>query len=134
MDDIYVGRLMTSDPITVAPETPIVEAAETMLDNEVSSLLVTDADGHLVGILTSTDFVHNVADEDADHTETVESHMTTDVITVGAQDPIGSAADQLIEHGVHHLPVVDDVEGLVGILSTTDLTGYLSRVQSPSPS
>lgn len=134
MEDIYVGRLMTTDPLTVSPETSMADAAATMLDEEVSSVLVTDGAEGLVGILTTTDFVEVVANDDADREATVESVMTRDLVTIGTQDPIDDAADLLIERGIHHLPVVDEAEGLVGILSTTDLTGYVSRIQSPSPS
>lgn len=134
MEDIYVGRLMTTDPLTVSPETTLEDAAATMLDEDVSSVLVTDDADGLLGILTTTDFVGVVANDDADRETTVESVMTADLVTVGTQDPIDDAADLLIEGGIHHLPVVDDAEGLVGILSTTDLTGYVSRIQSPSPS
>lgn len=134
MDDIYVGRLMTSAPLTVSPTATLAEAAETMLAEDVSSVLVTDEADGLVGILTTTDFVELVSTDETDRTATVDSVMTTDLVTVGAQDSIDDAADLLIERGVHHLPVVDEGEGLVGILSTTDLTGYVSRIQSPSPS
>jgi acetoin utilization protein AcuB len=49
-----VGDVMTSDPITVAPDDTIQEAAECMMDNQVSGLPVVEND-HVVGILTESD-------------------------------------------------------------------------------
>jgi acetoin utilization protein AcuB len=49
-----VRDVMTSDPITVAPADTIQEAAERMLDNQVSGLPVVEAD-HVIGILTESD-------------------------------------------------------------------------------
>jgi CBS domain-containing protein len=59
--------------------------------------------------------------------------MTTDVATTTAQASIVDAANEMVERGFHHMPVVDDEAGVIGMLSTTDLTGYISSVQQPSP-
>jgi CBS domain-containing protein len=32
----------------------------------------------------------------------------------------------MVEHGIHHIPVVDDDEELIGIITSSDMTGYLS--------
>jgi CBS domain-containing protein len=47
---------MTRNAITVLPETPILEAADKMLENHVSGLRVLDASGKLVGIISASDF------------------------------------------------------------------------------
>jgi CBS domain-containing protein len=133
MDDVLVASLMTSDLLTVSRDTLVEDAAAILLDNGISSLLVVDDRGHLDGILTTTDFVDIVAKSDPKAETTVERYMTTDVVTVSAQDTVQSAADLMIESDVHHVPVVDPEEGVIGILSTTDITAYLSSVQTPSP-
>ena len=38
----------------------------------------------------------------------------------------------MTEHGFHHMPVVDDDEGVIGIIATSDLTAYLSRADQPT--
>ncbi|RBI59127.1 histidine kinase [halophilic archaeon] len=133
MDDILVGRLMSTTLHTVTPETLVEEAAQTMLTNDISSTLVVDNNNQLEGILTTTDFVRIVAERRPKDQTPVDAYMTTDVTTATAQDTIRDAADEMLEHGCHHLPVVDDTEGVIGMLSTTDLTAYLSHVQTPSP-
>lgn len=133
MDDILVASLMTTDLLTVSRDTLVEDAAEILRTESVSSVLVVDEDDHLEGILTSTDFVDIVAQSQPKAETTVERYMTTDVITVEAQDPIQTAADVMLEEGIHHVPVVDPEEGVIGILSTTDLAAYISTVQTPSP-
>jgi acetoin utilization protein AcuB len=54
MSESTVEDAMTSDPVTVAPDETIQEAAERMLENQVSGLPVVEND-HLVGILTESD-------------------------------------------------------------------------------
>ncbi len=133
MEDIFVGRLMSAGCITVSPGTPVETAAETLLERNIGSLVVVDDDNQLQGILTSTDFVRIVRDNDPSDETTVGEHMTEHVVSVTAQDSIRDAADKLTTYHIHHLPVVDDEEGVIGMLSTTDLTAYISGVQKPSP-
>ena len=133
MEDIFVARLMSSGVVSVTPDTLVEDAAETLMDKQIGSLVVVDEDNHLEGILTSTDFVRIVAKSQPKAETTVERYMTDRVVTVEAQDSIRDAADKMITYNIHHLPVVDETEGVIGMLSTTDLTAYLSYVEQPSP-
>ncbi|WP_049920072.1 CBS domain-containing protein [Halobiforma nitratireducens] len=133
MEDIFVARVMSSSLHTVTPDTLVEDAGQAMLDNEIGSVIVVDKDGGLEGILTTTDFVNIVAQSHPKAETTVSRYMTTDVVTVSAQDSIRDVADLMIEHGFKHVPVVDETEGVIGIVTTTDLASYLSRLQSPSP-
>lgn len=134
MEDIFVGRLMSSGLHTVTPETLVEDAGEVMLENNIGSVIVVDDENQLEGILTKTDFVRIVAESRPKAQTSVSRYMTTDVVTVSAQDTIREAADAMIERDIHHLPVIDETEGVIGIITTTDLAAYISRVQTPSPS
>lgn len=133
MDDIFAGQLMSTDLYTVSPGTLVEEVAGTMLDEEIGSVLVVDEDNQLLGIVTTTDYVGIVAESHPKAETTVERYMTTDVVTATPQDSIRDIADAMIEHGFHHVPVVSDPEGVIGMVTTSDLTGYISHVQTPSP-
>jgi len=133
MDDIFVARLMSTDIHTVTPDTLVEDAAHVMLENDIGSVVVVDEDNALQGILTSTDFVEIVAKQKRKDSTSVSKYMSTDVVTTSAQEPVQDAADSMLEHGFHHLPVVDETEGVIGMVSTTDLTAYISRLQSPTP-
>lgn len=132
MEDVFVGRLMSAPVTTVATEADARDVAKQMLAEGISSVVVTDDDGEIVGILTSTDFVQIAAQDGTTSDMSVSTHMSTDLVTGTVNDSIETAASRMIEHGVHHLPVVDDTEGLVGILTTTDLTAYVSGIEKPS--
>jgi CBS domain-containing protein len=133
MDDIFVGRLMTADPVTVSSDTLVEDAAKRLLDNGIGSLIVTDDANQILGILTTTDFVEIVSESHPKAETTVERYMSTDVVTTTAQTPIDEVADLMLERGIHHVPVVDDTDGVLGIISTTDLTAYLSTAPVPDP-
>jgi len=133
MDDIFVGRLMSDSIHTVTPDTLVADAADLMRDNSIGSVVVVDENGHLEGILTNTDFVTIVAKSKPKAETTVERYMTTDVVTTTVQESIRDVADAMLEHGFHHMPVVDDDDNVIGMITTTDLASYISTVQTPSP-
>ncbi|OAQ52303.1 histidine kinase [Natrinema mahii] len=133
MEDIFVARVMSTDVYTVAPDTLVEDAASEMLDNGIGSVVVVDDDNRLEGILTTTDFVRIVAERKPKDRTPVSTYMSTDVVTAGAQDTIRDAADVMVERDFHHIPVVDEDEGVIGMVSTSDLAGYVSRAQEPSP-
>lgn len=131
MDDVVVSQLMATPVETVTEATPIQDAAARMLDDHVGSLVVVE-DGDLVGILTATDCVGIVAESvDAEGTP-VREFMTPDPVTAVPEESIRAVADRILERGVHHVPVVDDGE-VVGVITTTDLTAFLSTTRPPSP-
>ncbi len=131
--DIFVARLMSTDLLTVSPDTLVEDAAGLMLDHGVGSVVVIDERNQLEGILTSTDFVKIVAEQKPKDQTPVSKYMSTDLVTTAAQDDIQDVADAMIEHGFHHMPVVDETEGVIGIITTTDLAAYLSHEEAPSP-
>ena len=133
MDDVFVGQLMSATLYTATADTLVEDAARTMLDNEIGSIMVVDEDNQLEGILTTTDYVRIVAERRPKDETPVSAYMSTDVITATAQDPIREAADTMVDEGFHHLPVVSDEDGVIGIVTTSDLAAYLSHVRTPSP-
>jgi len=129
MDDVFVAQIMSSPVTTVSAETPAKEAAQLMLEEGISSVVVVDERNHVTGILTSTDFVAIAADEQSAEEFSVADYMTEDVVTTAASESIQGVADRLIEHGIHHVPVTDESAGVIGMVTTTDLTAYLSGLK-----
>ncbi|MDF9744563.1 CBS domain-containing protein [Natrinema salsiterrestre] len=133
MEDIFVARVMSTSLHTVAPDTLVETAGQVMLDNEIGSVVVTDDDNQLQGILTTTDFVRIVAEQKPKDQTPVSKYMSADVVTASAQDGIRDVADLMVQRGFHHVPVVDEDEGVIGMVTTSDLASYLSSEETPSP-
>nr|WP_324603106.1 CBS domain-containing protein [Halarchaeum acidiphilum] len=120
---------MSSGVTTVTPDTSVEDAAQLMLDRGIGSVVVVDENGQLAGILTTTDFVHIVAERQPKDESTVADFMTTAVETAGAQDVVTDVAKRLLEHEIHHIPVVDDDDHVIGMVTTTDLTSYVTTLE-----
>ncbi|WP_371153054.1 CBS domain-containing protein [Halorubrum ejinorense] len=121
---------MSTDLLTVTPDTDINKAADILLDEGVGSLIVLDADDNLAGVLTSTDFVTVVSTNHSSYTGVVGDYMTEDVLTVPSSATLYNAAVKMIREDVQHLPVAGDGNEIVGMLSATDLTAQLTYMGS----
>jgi CBS domain-containing protein len=117
-----VAEFMTSDVLAVAPEDTIGEAAQKMVENGVSSVVVSDF-GRLIGILTERDLTRAVAGRTHSSEARVREWMTADPITVSASTPVEEAARTMLDQGFRHLPVVED-ERPVGIVSIRDVARW----------
>lgn len=125
-----VEKLMSTDLLTVTPDTDINEAADILLNEGVGSLIVMDAENQLAGVLTSTDFVAVVSVGQAPYAATVGDYMTEAVLTVSATATLHDAAVKMIRDDIQHLPVAGDDNEIVGMLSATDLTAQLTYMGS----
>jgi signal-transduction protein with cAMP-binding, CBS, and nucleotidyltransferase domain len=130
VDNTPVEKLMSTDLLTVTPDTDISDAADILLDEGVGSLVVLDVDDTLAGVLTSTDFVTVVSANHSSYTGVVGDYMTEDVLTVPSSATLYDAAVKMMREDIQHLPVASDDDEIVGMLSATDLTAQLTYMGS----
>ncbi len=134
-----VADLMTEHPLTVGPNDTIGQAEEIMDEENIRQLPVVK-DTELVGIITDRDirsflsgrlFATPREREKAMNTE-IATVMTSKPISLSPEDELRDAIELLIEEKVGGNPVVDEEEGLVGIITYVDmLRHFLTRLQEP---
>ena len=116
-----VREVMTRDVQTVRPEQPVQEAASFMLSADAGSIPVTEGD-RLIGMITDRDIaVRGVARGHGPDTP-VRDLMTSGLICARVDDDVEEVANRMSEAQVRRLPVIDDSEKLVGIVSLGDLS------------
>jgi len=116
---LTAGAIMTSDLVTIRPDSAIDDAIDILLSQQISGLPVTDDDGRLVGVITEFALLAMAYDQRIKN-HTVSQHMTREVVTVDIDDPINRVADLCIVHRVRRVPVMKDGR-LVGIIARRDV-------------
>lgn len=124
----FVGELISRDIKTAYPAESATAVAERLCIHDVDALLIVTSDDTLDGIVTSKDIVEIVANGRSTSTP-VREYMTQDVVTAHPSEPIQDAATLLVEHNIHHLPVVTPNNKVLGILSSSDLAKYVSETE-----
>jgi CBS domain-containing protein len=127
---MQVVDLMTTDVITVSPDTGIRDAARLMFRNRVSGLPVVDEANRLAGIITEADFLRLEVAREEDSPDAVESvgeAMTSGVVTVDPALSIYEAAKIMSVQDIKRLPVVDQEGRLLGIISRADVVSLFTR-------
>ena len=101
-----VRAAMTPDPVVVAPEDTLGEAAEKLLARDATAAAVCEF-GKLIGILTTADLVRASAGRVHPSEARARQWMTAEPITATPETRTAAAATLMREYGIHHLVVVD---------------------------
>ena len=134
--------VMTKRADTIRSDETIHAAIEKMVNYDLSVLPVVDRAGECVGVLTKTDIVrmagyleHQEEVEPRNETaalffgvsldeitqETVAEVMTKHVISVSEDEPVTAIADTMLKHEIHHVPVCNEQNQVMGVVSSMDL-------------
>jgi CBS domain-containing protein len=127
MMEVDVSQILSRKPVTASPNMRIVDAAQLMTQERLSSLLLVEND-KLCGVVTDHDLRSRCIAKNIDTAQAVRTIMTTQLHTINSHAQTADALLLMNQHNVHHLPVVDD-DKLIGIISSTDLI----RQQSSNP-
>ncbi len=132
-----VVDVMTRDPLTLSPTETVGQADELMTQNRIRQIPIV-MNKELLGIVTDRDIrsflsgslLANAHDRDRAFNTAIREIMTPEPITVSPEDDLQEVLELLIEEKMGGIPVVDDNEGLVGIVTYVDmLRCFLNRLQ-----
>lgn len=140
-----VKDVMTTEPITVTPETTLKDAAALLAQHRISGLPVVDSENHVVGVISEGDILFKeiggphekhlierwleqpAADEAKVEAKTVGEAMTAPAVTITPKRPLAEVANLMLDQGVKRLPVVNGDGALIGIVTRADLVRAFVR-------
>ncbi len=122
-----IQDLAREEVVSAHKETPVSELAQQMRDENVGSVIITN-DETAVGIATDRDLaVRTIAAETNPEEQTAEDVMSEDLCSVSPNVGFYEAAQTMSEHGVRRLPICNENDELVGIITADDLTELLAE-------
>jgi CBS domain-containing protein/rubredoxin len=111
--------VMTPDPLTLAPDTSVHEAAQLLAEHRISGAPVSGPDGSIVGIVSEYDLIARTG-------SAVRDVMTRDVVSVLNTAPLDRVRAILVTQRLKRVPVVNAQGHLVGLISRADLVRELA--------
>ncbi|MDA4115321.1 MAG: CBS domain-containing protein [Thaumarchaeota archaeon] len=118
-----VKDFMEAPPIVVSEETTIDEAASTMWEKRIGSVIVVDKEGKMAGIITASDIIFAVTKSLVGRQVPVSSIMSKTSIMAIPNESVLTAVERMMKENVRHLPVIEKNGTPVGIISTKDVMG-----------
>jgi homoserine O-acetyltransferase len=118
-----VADVMITDVPTIEEGSTTAVTARRMINQEVNHLPVLNACGQLVGIVTSWDIAKAVARNYL----WLDEIMSRNVVTTTPDDPIESAAKKMEEHSISALPVIDENQHVIGLITSDAISMLIGR-------
>lgn len=134
---MLVREVMTHEPVTVRPFTPVKQALRLLAEHRVTVLPVVSGE-RVVGVVSEADLVrdllapdpraHEIPPTDVpDRPRVVDDVMSTHVLTTHPGSDLAEAVELLTSSSAKCLPVVDHHDRLRGVLSRSDVVRLLAR-------
>ncbi len=109
------------DVVTTQPHVTLREAADVLARNRIGAIVVSDASGGVLGILSERDIVRAVSSGGGEALkDPVSRHMTAKVITTTEEDSVEDTMETMTQSRIRHLPVLRDGR-LAGMVSIGDV-------------
>ncbi|MET1077771.1 MAG: HPP family protein [Pseudomonas sp.] len=124
--DLRCAHIMSRDLVTLSPEDSLAQAWALLQAHRLSTLPVVSTQRRLVGMLSQEDLLHCALSKSG--AASVGEAMTTRVRSAREQWPLANLVQLLADSGVHHLPIVDEQQHLLGMVSQSDLLAALYKL------
>jgi len=115
-ENMKIESVMNKGIIAFEKETPLVEIAKTMKEQDVGMVLIYESK-KVIGVLTDRDIVVKILAND-DHS--IKEYYSKNIITIDKNEDVETAIDKMKEHKIKRL-IVTNNKKIVGILSLSDL-------------
>ena len=126
METEPVSSLVQGPAVTVGSDATIQEAVESLQDKHIGCVLVSGVDGKLAGIFTERDLLNRVAGRRLDwRSIRVADYMTRNPESLRPDDRIVWALNLMHVGGYRHVPLVDEADRPVGVVSIKDIVSFL---------
>jgi len=114
--------VMTPNPACCTPTTTLDQVAKMMVHNDCGEIPVIDREGVIIGVITDRDIVCRVVAVGKDLSDaTVETAMSTPVVSVGPDTTLAECLSLMESHQIRRVPVVDAQGICCGIVSQADI-------------
>lgn len=123
---IRVADVMSRPLQTINAEATAAAAAAECTERDIGSLVVVENETP-VGIITNTDLVQLLGSATNPQTQPLCEFMSSPVVTIESDAPVGAAVDKIVEYRISRLVAVEAGEH-VGLVSTDDIVHYVPQV------
>ncbi len=121
-----VREIMSENPTSIIQDLSIAQTIDILKAEEIGSLPITDKTGRVIGIVTVRDFVKEIKDQKRIAIKLVSDYMNRSITTTNTTTPIRKIAKMMVGNRFHRVPIIDENEKLIGVVTSTNIIRYIS--------
>jgi CBS domain-containing protein len=121
-----IGEIINPRLIQATPAISVERAVEIMRENNSAYIVIADKK-RVVGMFTESDLSQKILNKDVDWARPVSEFMSLDPVVLRQDDTVGHAIDLMAEYDCYHIPLVNEKQELVNVLSVRTLVRFLAE-------
>lgn len=126
LKDKKIGEIVNPRLIQAPPSTTIERAVEMMRENK-SAYIVVSEKKRVVGMFTESDLAQKIINKKVDWNRPIREFMSDEPVVLRPDDTVGRAVDFMAENDFYHIPLVNEKQELVNVLSVRTLVRFLAE-------
>jgi CBS domain-containing protein len=128
LKDTQIYQILRPKCVSSPPDVSLREALQLMQDQKSGYIVVTDKHLHVLGIFTERDVLMKVLGKGVSLDEPMKKYMNTDLVALSKSDSVGAAIKAMEQYNVRHIPLVDELGQMTGVLSVRTIANFISEL------
>ncbi len=128
LKETKIHQILRPKCVNTGPECPLQQALDLMHQERSGYIVIRDEHLKVLGMFTERDVLMKVMKKGVNLNEPVKKYMNTELVELSKADTLGSAIDAMKKYNVRHIPLVDEIGQMTGVLSVRTIVNFLSEL------
>lgn len=128
LKETKIYQILRPKLVTALPETTLEEALALMQSQKAGYIVIADRHLKVVGMFTEREALMKILNKGVSLKERVDKYMNTRIKPLLKTDTVGMAIDVMDEYSVRHIPLVDELGQMTGVLSVRTIVSFLAEL------
>ncbi len=128
LKETKIYQILRPKCVNSGPDISLQEALDLMHREKSGYIVIRDEHLKVLGMFTERDVLMKVLRKGVKLSEPVKNYMNTDLVELFKSDTVGAAIDTMNKYNIRHIPLVDEMGQMTGILSVRTVANFLSEL------
>ena len=128
LKETKIYQILRPKCVNAGPDITLQQALDLMHRERSGYIVIVDEHLHVLGMFTERDVLMKVMRKGVSLSEPVKKYMNTELVELTKADTLGSAIDAMKKYNVRHIPLVDELGQMTGVLSVRTIANFLSEL------
>lgn len=128
LKETKIYQILRPKCVNTGPESSLQQTLDLMHQEKSGYIVIRDEHLTVLGMFTERDVLMKVMKKGVQLSEPVKNYMNTELIELSKSDTIGSAITAMKKYNVRHIPLVDELGQMTGVLSVRTIVNFLSEL------